>query len=113
AIMIIGIGLLSVFNPTAVTNAIGFVLEGPAAFPEFVASYGGLLIAIGILMLAGIFKVGTTTTLLAMSVMYLGYVSGRIFGVVANGNLDRTSLIYGSFEISACVISFLLAHFHN
>lgn len=109
AIVFIAIGLLTIFRPKVVSSAIGYHLSGPQSVPEFMASYGGLLIAIGLVMFLGIFYVNIWHVLLATSIVYLGYAIGRILGVLLTGEMHQTTIVYLIYEVAALIITLLFS----
>lgn len=110
ALIFSGIGILTLFAPNVVTKAIGFKFIGPQAQPELMASYGGLLIALAILLILGIHFCGVLLVVQAMTIIYSGYALGRVIGIVtSNAAIDKTTATYLIFEISATTISLLLS----
>ncbi len=107
ALLYIGIGFLSFIQPEKVAATVGFVLSRPGAYAELKACYGGLMIALGLIMLYFMLK-NKQLGLLFMAVIYFGFGFGRLLGIIFNQAYDQTTLTYITFEACATILSAIL-----
>ncbi len=106
-ILYIGIGCLSFIKPEKVAATVGYVLSTAGAYAELKACYGGLMIAIGMIMMYLMLK-DSLLGLLFIMVIYLGFCTGRFIGILSNQAYDQTTLTYFTFEVFSAVFSYLL-----
>jgi hypothetical protein len=104
-VVFIGLGLFTFIKPNAMASAMGYQLMNSTAMAELKANYGGLLCAIGFAILLAAIKLPLNITLGFISLLYLGYVCGRLTGVLVNGAYDKTTLLFLSIEVSSLLIS--------
>jgi|GEM_PF-4193788 len=108
AVLFILFGTTALLAPTLISNVIHFELKTLSAEMEFIATYGGLFLGLGLFMLYCIQNntdIGLVCVLLTMGVMLLSRVSGAfIFGGV-----DLIQAIYISGELfTTLLVIFLL-----
>lgn len=108
SIMYMMIGLLSLIKPNLVAETIGFALTRPGGFAEIKACYGGLMIVIGIIMMYLLYKNNIADSLLFMLLIYLGFATGRLFGIIGDRAFDSTTLIYFAFESVSVILTYVL-----
>lgn len=107
SVLYIGIGCLTFIKPEKVAATVGYVLSTAGAYAELKACYGGLMIAIGLIILYLALK-DSTLGLLFVAVIYLGFGTGRLIGILSNQAYDQTTLIYFGFEVFSTIFSYLL-----
>jgi len=78
-------GILGFIDPVVVTTWNGFGLEGPAAFGEVRAGFGGVFAAVGILYLAAIAVANPKPLLGALTLIFTGLTTGRIVSLTIDG----------------------------
>jgi len=112
AALFILFGIVALVSPTLISSVINFELQTPVANIEFMATYGGLFLGLGLFMLHCIksnINIGLVCVLLTMGSMLLSRASGAfIFGGV-----DMIQTIYIAGELfTMLLISFLLCNSH-
>lgn len=104
-LLYLGIGLFTLYSPKFIADAVSFQLMTAGAIAEFKAMYGGLQIALAAIMFI-LYRIQQINYALAfIGIIYLGFGSGRLLGIILNGALDRTTLIYISVETIGVVLS--------
>ena len=101
----LGLGILTLMNPGYVADAVHFQLLTPGAIAEFKAMYGGLQIALAMIMFILYKNQNIQFALGFLALIYLGFGCGRMIGIITNHAFDKTTLIYISVEISSIIIS--------
>ncbi len=107
SILYIGIGLLTFLNPQKVAATVGYILSTAGAYAELKACYGGLMISIGVIILYLLTK-DRPMALLFTIIIYAGFGSGRLIGILVNKAYDSTTLTYIAFEVFATLFSIAL-----
>lgn len=107
-LLYLGIGLFTLYSPKYIAYAVNFELMTPGAIAEFRAMYGGLQIALAAIMLI-LYRTHQINYALAfIGIIYLGFGSGRLLGIILNSAFDRTTLIYITIEIIGVLLSYYL-----
>lgn len=107
-IFYLGLGLLTLINPGYVADAVHYQLTTSGAVAEFKAMYGGLQIALAVIMFL-LYRNNLFQYAIAfIGLIYLGYGCGRLTGIILNQAVDRTTLIYFTIEVSSIIISSML-----
>jgi len=108
AVLFILFGVISLISPVLVSSLISFELQTPAASIEFLATYGGLFLGIGLFMPYCIktnLRLGLVCVLFTMGSMLFSRVSGALIF----GGVDLIQSIYIGGELfTALLVSFLL-----
>lgn len=104
----IGMGIFTFIAPQKVATTVGYILSRPGAIAELKACYGGLMFALGALMLYLLYKQDVKTCLGFLVIIYLGFGIGRLIGIIGDRAFDSTTLIYSAVEISSIIISYWL-----
>jgi hypothetical protein len=108
SLLYFGIGAATIVNPSGVANTISFVLTTPGATAEFKAMYGGLQIALAAIMMLLYKEQQFHYAMAFLAIIYLGFGSGRLVGIIGNGAYDRTTMTYFAIEFfSVCFSSYL------
>ncbi len=102
---------MTILKPDYVANAVGYALTRPGAYAELKACYGGLMIALGLIMIY-LMRENRSTALIFIALIYVGFGSGRLIGILFNNAHDKTTLTYFTIEIASILISYLL-YFRN
>lgn len=100
-----GLGMLTIVNPGYIAEAVHFQLLTPGAIAEFKAMYGGLQIALAMIMFLLYKNENIQFALGFLTLIYLGFGCGRLIGIITNRAFDKTTLIYFSIEVSSILIS--------
>lgn len=94
----IGIGALS--TPEGFAAGIDLELLKPAAVPEFLATFGGLMLAIaaglGIALAMPRYR---AQACLLLALAYVGFGSGRLFGMLVYSGFDWRNGIFFALEV--------------
>ncbi|AOS97028.1 hypothetical protein AUP74_01593 [Microbulbifer aggregans] len=94
------IGVSAFANPLAFTKTIDFALTAPAAMPEFLATFGGLMVMIGVAIgLAVVFRRHRKIAFLLIVMAYAGFGSGRLIGMLAHSGFDWRNGLFFATEI--------------
>ena len=98
----IGIGALS--TPEGFAAGIDLGLLKPAAVPEFLATFGGLMLAIaaglGIALAMPRYR---AQAYLLLALAYVGFGGGRLFGMLVHSGFDWRNGIFLLLEVLLCV----------
>ncbi len=108
AVLYIGIGLLGLIKPNLVAETVGFAITRPGGIAEIKACYGGLMFVIGAIMLYLMFENRLSDSLLFILVIYLGFGTGRLFGIIGDRAFDSTTLTYFAFESLSVIFSYVI-----
>lgn len=98
ALLVIGVvhlifGIFALYAPAQVAGAVGLAAVSPGGLGELRAAYGGLVAAVGILVLRG--SMGGSAGkqwLLAVAVLFSGLAAGRIVSLAGDGMSFQTLL---------------------
>jgi Domain of unknown function (DUF4345) len=83
----LGFGLFFLFDPLGLMANIGIQISGAIAATEIRAFYGGLEIALGVLILTGVFRAAQRLpALLLCGVSYAGIGLVRVAGMAVDGS---------------------------
>lgn len=107
-VLYIGIGILSLIKPNLVAETVGFAITRPGALAEIKACYGGLMFVIGFIMLRLMYQNRISDSLLFILVIYLGFGTGRLIGIIGDRAFDSTTLTYFTFETLSLIFSYIL-----
>ncbi|WP_444903885.1 DUF4345 family protein [Microbulbifer sp. CnH-101-E] len=94
------IGLGALFNPESFAAAIGFTFTSPTAVPEFLATYAGFMLAIAVLLLIALaMRPHRRAAYASLSISYIGFAAGRLFGMFSSGSFDERNLLFFALEV--------------
>ncbi|GAA5524141.1 hypothetical protein Maes01_00695 [Microbulbifer aestuariivivens] len=94
------IGVSAFANPLAFSETIDFALTAPAAMPEFLATFGGFMLMIGVaIALPLVFRRYRTIAFLLIAMAYAGFGAGRIVGMLAHSGFDWRNGLFFAIEI--------------
>lgn len=99
------LGLFSFIKPLSLSDAVGIRALSPKGFSEIYAMYGGLMIAIGILISILYFYVNKNSAIISLTIIYLGFAFGRFVGMVRYSSWNSVSISYLTFELIAVLLS--------
>lgn len=99
-------GLVTLFNVDWAARTIGFTLQTAGARGEMRAVYGGLVLALGVVMFIALAKAECRQFLLPVALIFAGLVCGRLVSFVADG-FSRYTLIIFLIELAAAVLSYI------
>lgn len=110
AILFLVFGVLGLVMPAMVSGLIHYDIQAPGATMEFMATYGGLFLGVGLFMCYCIksnLQAGLVSVLLTMGAMLLG----RLVGLGLHGGADMIQYIYLGGELfTVILVGFLLAN---
>ena len=102
------VGMLMLMDPRLL-QGLGFRLESPIAVSEVRATYGGMHVFVGLLLLVGAFAVRIRdAALLILATYTLGVVVGRVVGFVVDGWPGPLVALFLAPEALAAVLATLL-----
>nr|WP_255774674.1 DUF4345 family protein [Microbulbifer zhoushanensis] len=94
------IGVMAFANPAAFAKTIDFALLAPSAMPEFLATFGGLMLAIAAaIALALVFRRHRPTAFLLLAMAYAGFGGGRLVGMLAHSGFDWRNGLFFATEV--------------
>lgn len=106
-LFLVSYGAWCVFVPGTVTQVTGVVLPGPDAMTEARALYGGMELALGLLMLRGL-KLPHFETARMVSIAFFGGLGlARALGMVLDGSLGAYTVVAAIWEIG-CAVAFVV-----
>lgn len=108
AILYIGISFLSVIKPNLVAETVGLSITRAGGIAEIKACYGGLMFVIGAIMLYLMYKDRISESLMFILIIYLGFGTGRLIGIIGSRAFDSTTLTYFTFESLSVIFSWIL-----
>ncbi|WP_346838961.1 DUF4345 family protein [Microbulbifer sp. SAOS-129_SWC] len=101
------IGIAAAARPEAFAAAIDMSFTAPAALPEFLATFSGLMLAIALgLLLALLMRRHRRAAYAALTLAYAGFASGRLFGMLVHGGFDWRNGVFLALEILLLVWGF-------
>ncbi|HET7343977.1 MAG TPA: DUF4345 family protein [Methylomirabilota bacterium] len=102
------VGILMLMDPRLL-QGLGFRLESPIAVSEVRATYGGMHVFVGLLLLVGAFAVRIRdAALLILATYTVGVVVGRVVGFVVDGWPGPLVALFLAPEALAAVLATLL-----
>lgn len=108
SLLYFGIGVATLLNPSGVANTIKFVLTTPGSLAEFKAMYGGLQIALALIMMLLYKQREFHYAAAFIAIIYLGFASGRLIGILSDGARDNITMTYFIIEIFSICFSIYL-----
>ncbi len=101
-------GLAFSIAPTAMALLItGAELQGTSAIVDFRATYGGMTIAVGLIMLY-LSKIGhTQASLIAIILVLMGMALTRTLGFIVDGRTNLLMYVYLGLELVGSVLAWL------
>ncbi|MFA0811307.1 DUF4345 family protein [Microbulbifer epialgicus] len=94
------VGLGALFKPEAFAAAIGIKFVSPAAVPEFLATYAGFMLAVAVILLITLaMRPHRRAAYAALSLSYMGFALGRLYGMLATGSFDERNLLFLALEV--------------
>jgi len=94
------IGLGALVNPEAFVAAIDMSFVSTAAVPEFLSTYGGFMLAIAVILLIALaMRPHRRAAYAALSLSYIGFALGRLFGMLTIGSFDERNLLFLALEV--------------
>jgi len=111
AALFILFGIAGLVSPALISSIINFELHTPTSKVEFMATYGGLFLGLGLFLLYCVksnHNIGLICVLLTMGLMLLSRVSAAFMF----GGVDLIQTIYiGGELLTTLLVSFLLYNF--
>ncbi len=101
-------GIFTFFDPHAMGEALGIAPLNASGETEIRATYGGLVVGCGLLMLAGLFHQLMAVAALAGVVFGAGGLMSTRIAIQVTEGFTINQAIVATFELSIVVVSFLL-----
>lgn len=99
-VIFLAIGLLAFLDPAGFAGAIDFELRAPAAIPELLATFGGLMLVIALaIALALVFRHFRAQGYLLVAMAYIGFGSGRLWGMLVYSGFDWRNGLFLATEV--------------
>jgi len=103
----IGFGILGVqaiLGPGSVGRSLGFAPQTVSSLSEIRATYGGLQLAIAVLAVVGLLRVGVRLTAVAMVMTVCGGLAvGRAVSLVADGRPSGMVIAFWALEVTTTI----------
>lgn len=110
ALIYVGLAAWAFADAEGMARSVGLLLEGAGGIAEFQATYGGFLAACGVALgVAATRRVWHLPALLWCAVTYLGFGTGRLFGLTMTGGWVSTQPVIAGAEVVLTAISAILA----
>ncbi|MDP5210712.1 DUF4345 family protein [Microbulbifer sp. 2205BS26-8] len=94
------VGLGALLYPQAFAAAIGITFNTSAAMPEFLATYGGFMLAIAVvLLIAQALRRYRRVAYAALSIAYIGFGLGRLYAMLFISGFDERNLLFFFLEV--------------
>ena len=104
-------GLETLFNPQAVMDNVGIVLNNSSAESSMRAVYGGMHLVFGLFCIYGIFR--NASQALTLIVLYTaGFTIGRLSGIFVNGMPNQFVMTWLITEVACGIIAGWLVSRH-
>lgn len=101
----IGIGAFA--NPEGFAGSINLGLMAPSAMPEFLATFGGFMLAIAVgLAIALAIRQHRRVAYASLVLAYAGFGSGRLYGMLMISGFDWRNGIFFALEVLLLVWGF-------
>ncbi|WP_444928461.1 DUF4345 family protein [Microbulbifer sp. SSSA002] len=96
------IGLWALFKPQSLADEVNFSFVRPDALPEFIATYGGFMLAIAVMLLVALaMRPHRRVAYAALSIAYIGFALGRLYGMLVLSGFDQRNLALLAVEVVA------------
>ena len=106
SLMYLLLGLAFLFWPSAMIAKTGLATLGPAGVTEARATYGGLELALGVLLaLAAVQPTTVPYGLIVMALTLGGFALGRLVGMLVDGVHENFTLIYFAIEAASALVA--------
>jgi len=110
-VLVVGVGTVAfgvagLFLPDRIAGIIGFGLESGAARGEMRAVYGGLFLALGLVIAVPVFRPRHRVWWLVSGLVFAGLVAGRIVSLLTDGIHGYTLITGASEGLAAAVLLF-------
>ncbi|MCO1335625.1 DUF4345 domain-containing protein [Microbulbifer sp. OS29] len=94
------IGLWALFKPESLAASINLSFVTPSALPEFTATYGGLMLAIAVMLLVALaMRPHRRVAYAALSLSYIGFAAGRLYGMLILSGFDQRNILFFAVEV--------------
>ncbi|WP_444934892.1 DUF4345 domain-containing protein [Microbulbifer sp. JTAC008] len=94
------IGLWALFKPQSLADEVDFSFDTPEAMPEFMATYGGFMLAIAVILLVALaMRPHRRVAYAALSIAYIGFALGRLYGMLFISGFDQRNLVLFAIEV--------------
>lgn len=104
-------GLFALAQPARAASMVDLQLEGPGAFSEIRAIYGGMMVAFGAVVVIGLLR-QSSPFLLTVAILFFGLVVGRVASLVTDG-FSKTAIALGLVEVSSAGLMLYAAGYLN
>ncbi|WP_323846864.1 hypothetical protein [Microbulbifer magnicolonia] len=102
----IGIGAFA--NPEGFASAVNLGFLAPAAVPEFLATFGGFMLAIAAALLIALrIRLHRRVAFASMVLAYAGFAGGRLYGMLLISGFDWRNGVFFALEVLLLIWGFL------
>lgn len=109
AILYLLLGIWCAIKPTQTSQYVGMTLNGPQGYAEYLAVYGGLEFAIGVICLLLYFNPDLhRTTVIGLAVVYACLAAFRSISIFLNGADIAKGWYFFALEVSFLIVSVFL-----
>ena len=103
------LGIFTLLKPLSLAETLGYELKTPTALPELKATYGGLMLSIGLLLgILTFYHQLPKTALFILLLTYTGFFIGRLLGGLSAGEINNITLLYLGIEGFGITLSSIL-----
>ncbi|MDX2169192.1 MAG: DUF4345 domain-containing protein [Deltaproteobacteria bacterium] len=108
--VVLAIGVAFLLAPAAMMQSVDIAVATPLARGDVRAIYGGMEVAVGLLLLLASQRADRVRPgLFAAAVLFTGMVSGRLLGVLLDGAPPPFGWFLAGIELSGAVVCFAMA----
>lgn len=108
AAIIVGLGLLGLLNPALAVRVLGLEIVDPRGFSQARATFGGLYLALGAMMMWAVTARSSGPLFLRAAAVLVGATAlGRLASILIDGAVTPLNLLFFALEAAVAVITLL------
>jgi hypothetical protein len=100
-------GLLGLLNPLLAVRLYGLEVAEPRGISQARATFGGLYLALGAMLLWAATPRGDGSGLRAAALLVGAVAAGRLLSIVIDGVVSPLNFLFLAFELAVCALSLL------
>jgi len=100
-------GLLGLLNPLLAVRLYGLEVAEPRGISQVRATFGGLYLALGAMLLWAATPRGDGSGLRAAALLVGAVAAGRLLSIVIDGVVSPLNFLFLAFELAVCALSLL------
>jgi hypothetical protein len=104
AVLYIVLGISFIYNPGGMASALGFEELNKNALTDVMATYGGLEIGLGLLLVLFLCEKNLTVVLRIILLTFAGFALGRSIGAIRFGGFFGLHLYWLIFELTYLLV---------